>query len=369
MINTTLKYVIGGITCAALLTSGLFFAMPEIDTADTKKVEASTTNHERTLYGIPQLDLKHYKLTDDAYFDYILDGELSVGRSNPTELNTWYKRVLKNPTSITKNDKLRTKIEEAIANGNSDALLNVLGDVVAENKAQLAQAKKEEGTINSGEENTTSTTSTDDAVKEATAGLDTLLETEDSSNKEDSEDASNEATTSLSASLVGEGASNLDAAQTTFLNATKSVKNITVSSATAKEDMNEADKESIKKALKENINKENAIYIFSEFTQNYASTMGDVVSDVELGEFAGFKDDNSLFVLSSLYQEAYLSVALTEAYDAKVLSAVKDLATVAETLRKDYNNKLTGKADTLEVTKQLFAEKQAALLEELKGLE
>lgn len=198
MLNPSVKYVLGGVAVAAVISAGLFFTLPKDYEEGTHKVNAQTEDYSRTIYGVPDLKLHSYRISEDKYFDLVLDGTLDVGRSNPVAQTVWYKKLVKDPKIATKNANLRERITVAIAKSDSDTLTDSLESILAEEvskqKAKEAQVKAlkeieekakadallEETKAKEGEvdSETTDTTSTD-----GSASTTPISDTEDSSDE------------------------------------------------------------------------------------------------------------------------------------------------------------------------------------------
>lgn len=143
MFSNSMKYILGGIATASVISIGLYLSLPNDYQEDARPVKAQNTDYERSIYGVPDLKLHPYRLNDDKYFDLVLDGTLNVGRSNPSALNGWYTRLVKNPSLATKHASLQNRIETAMKESESPDLIDSLESILAEEEAKQ-KAKQEQ---------------------------------------------------------------------------------------------------------------------------------------------------------------------------------------------------------------------------------
>lgn len=115
----TLKWASVGIVGAAVVAAGMYLTIPDNLVIESSTVSAETGQYSRTLYGVPNIDLDHYRIGEDKYFDYLVSGLIDVGRENPSSFPVWYNAIIKEPGMLLSNPGLRAKVLDVLANGSS----------------------------------------------------------------------------------------------------------------------------------------------------------------------------------------------------------------------------------------------------------
>lgn len=83
------KVVAAGVVFSVAVSGGMYLSVPKPADVDLGVNKASDGEYDRTLYGIPDVNMGHYKLDDDSYFKYKVDGTLDISRSNPSSVPNW----------------------------------------------------------------------------------------------------------------------------------------------------------------------------------------------------------------------------------------------------------------------------------------
>ena len=136
----------GGVLALAI-SGGIFLTVPGSIELEEKKLLAEETDYSRSLYGVPVLEMNHYRVGEDKHLNYMLKGNYSVGRDNPSGETLWFKSVKDNPELLTTLDALKGKISSAKDSGSS--LQDTLADTAeaakkAKEEAEKAKAEAEE---------------------------------------------------------------------------------------------------------------------------------------------------------------------------------------------------------------------------------
>lgn len=355
MLNTTIKCLLSGMVGAIALTGTLFVLLPETEDYKPKATETQATEYSRDLYGIPKLDLDHYKLSDDKYFDFVLDGDISVGRENPVKLNTWYKKIAKNPESVTEKDELRGNIEKAIVHGDSDKLLNSLGELVEESRSP------EDAPIENTDaaENKSSGDSTLDIIDDM-VGEESTLSTGDNKTGE---------SITVESTLVGKDVAKLDNVVTAYKREVASVKDLTLKPLIDKNTFTGDELKTIEESINKSMTTENVIYVYGEFLQNLAYTMGEKAEKQTHVGFGGYKTTETLFNVFNTYRNAYATLQDTvpEKYK-EAISKLDNLEKKTDNLRNHYNQQFTSAAYDLDKAKTEFNTAQQEFITTVKGI-
>lgn len=83
------KLVLGGTVLSLSIAGGLYLSVPKGAELELANAKAAEGDYERSLYGVPKLDMGHYKLDEDQYFKYQVDGTLDISRENPSSIPSW----------------------------------------------------------------------------------------------------------------------------------------------------------------------------------------------------------------------------------------------------------------------------------------
>lgn len=142
MIRGSIKWaLLGGLTATALST-GIFLNIPVSANLEDVTIKAQENDYSRSLYGVPTLEMNHYKLTGDKYLDYVLGSKFSVGRDNPSNLTGWYSLLLENPELLSKDSELKAKIQLALGSEKVDALALAVEELRLKEEAERKAAEE-----------------------------------------------------------------------------------------------------------------------------------------------------------------------------------------------------------------------------------
>ena len=83
------KLVLAGAVISVAVSGGLYLSVPKSADVDLGVNKASGESYDRSLYGMPDVNMGHYKLDEDSYFKYKVDGTLDISRSNPSSVPNW----------------------------------------------------------------------------------------------------------------------------------------------------------------------------------------------------------------------------------------------------------------------------------------
>lgn len=87
--NGMWKVVLAGAVISVAVSGGMYLTVPKPVEIDTGLNKASGESFDRSLYGIPDVNMGHYKLDEDSYFKYKVDGTLDISRLNPSSVPNW----------------------------------------------------------------------------------------------------------------------------------------------------------------------------------------------------------------------------------------------------------------------------------------
>jgi hypothetical protein len=113
----TIKWSILGVSIALLVASLMYFSIPANEVIETRTVSAEEGQYSRTLYGVPDVKLEHYRISEEKYFDYLVSGVVDVGRENPSLFPLWYVSIIDNPALLLNNPGLTAKILSILEKG------------------------------------------------------------------------------------------------------------------------------------------------------------------------------------------------------------------------------------------------------------
>lgn len=157
----TLKWKLIGVLSASAISSLIYLKMPNMDVHESKPLLTQKHDYSRTLYGIPELNLSHYRLDDDKYFKYVAKGVVNIGRADPTQNPLWYSMYLKKLEDERKKAELEKLLQEQqqIQNqlGNLQNFLNGLqgnqqqGDTFQQGDNTSSQTDSVNGNNSNGE--------------------------------------------------------------------------------------------------------------------------------------------------------------------------------------------------------------------------
>lgn len=83
------KVVLAGAVISIAVSGGMYLTVPKPVGIETGLNKASGEEFDRSLYGIPDVNMGHYKLDEDSYFKYKVDGTLDISRDNPSSVPDW----------------------------------------------------------------------------------------------------------------------------------------------------------------------------------------------------------------------------------------------------------------------------------------
>lgn len=87
--NGMWKVVLAGAVISVAVSGGMYLTVPKPVEIETGLNKASGESFDRSLYGIPDVNMGHYKLDEDSYFKYKVDGTLDISRLNPSSVPNW----------------------------------------------------------------------------------------------------------------------------------------------------------------------------------------------------------------------------------------------------------------------------------------
>lgn len=87
--NGMWKVVLAGAVISVAVSGGMYLTVPKPVDIETGLNKASGESFDRSLYGIPDVNMGHYKLDEDSYFKYKVDGTLDISRLNPSSVPDW----------------------------------------------------------------------------------------------------------------------------------------------------------------------------------------------------------------------------------------------------------------------------------------
>ena len=119
------KVVLAGAVISVAVSGGMYLSVPRSVDIDMGVSKASGEEFERSLYGIPDVNMGHYKLDDDSYFKYKVDGTLDISRANPSSVPNWLVDF-----EIWNNDEAFSE-EKVAFNEKRMKILNKVGDIDA----------------------------------------------------------------------------------------------------------------------------------------------------------------------------------------------------------------------------------------------
>lgn len=92
----TLKFVGLGLLLSILVGFLIYLTLPKTLEVNSYGSQEGVDDYSMTVYGVPEMEVGHYRLGDDKYFDYTVKGVLDLGNKDPSKYPLWYERVLYN---------------------------------------------------------------------------------------------------------------------------------------------------------------------------------------------------------------------------------------------------------------------------------
>lgn len=89
-----IKWVFVGTSVALVISGIMYLTFPKVEVLGNSKESVEGSDYSATIYGAPDIDLEHYRLSEDKYFDYLIKGDLDVGRLDPSTYSRWYKGLI-----------------------------------------------------------------------------------------------------------------------------------------------------------------------------------------------------------------------------------------------------------------------------------
>lgn len=145
----TLKWVLIGVLISVSLSLAFYLKVPKSITIDTGVVHADEENFSRTIYGVPDINLDHYRINENKYFDYQVSGVLNVGRENPASFPTWYNNIIQYPGKLLNNPGLMVKVIGILEEGSPGEIeiVNAFKELLAESSKSKELSPEQENDI------------------------------------------------------------------------------------------------------------------------------------------------------------------------------------------------------------------------------